>query len=71
MDLEGSEFALFDEPSWLKRVGAICMEVHPEYGSPTKILKELKKYEFEFNVADENLILLDNPDFANFIYAWR
>ena len=71
MDIEGSEFALFDEPSWLKRVGAICMEVHPEYGSPTKILKVLKKYEFEFKVADENLILLDNPDFANFIYAWR
>lgn len=71
MDIEGSEFALFDEPSWLKRVGAICMEVHPEYGSPTKILNVLKKYEFEFKVADENLILLDNPEFANFIYAWR
>jgi len=71
MDIEGSEFALFDEPSWLLRVNAICMEVHPEYGNPTKILKVLKKYDFEFKVADENLILLDNPEFANFIYAWK
>lgn len=71
MDIEGSEFALFDEPSWLKRVNAICMEVHPEYGNPTKILKVLKKYDFEFKVADENLILLDNPEFSNFIYAWK
>ena len=71
MDIEGSEFALFDEPSWLLRVNAICMEVHPEYGNPKKILKVLKKYDFEFKVADENLILLDNPDFASFIYAWR
>ena len=71
MDIEGSEFALFDEPSWLLRVNAICMEVHPEYGNPTKILKVLKKYDFEFKVADENLILLDNPEVANFIYAWK
>lgn len=71
MDIEGSEFALFDEPSWLLRVNAICMEVHPEYGNPTKILKVLKKYDFEFKIADENLIVLDNPEFANFIYAWK
>ena len=38
-----------------------------------KILIEAMKTngDFEFKIADENLIVLDNPEFANFIYAWK
>ena len=71
MDIEGSEFSLFDDPAWLYRVNAICMEVHPEYGNPKKIVDVLSKCGFVYKIADENLNLLKDAEFANFIYAWK
>ena len=71
MDIEGSEFSLFDDPSWLPRIKVICMEVHPEYGDPQKIIDVLTKFDFAFRIADENLNLLEDSRSANFIYAWK
>lgn len=71
MDIEGSEFSLFKSPDWLRRVGAITMEVHPTCGDPTEIVKCLEGFGFHVRVADEDLVPLTDPRTANFIYAWQ
>ena len=71
MDIEGSEFALFEAADWLERVGAISMEVHPEYGDPNAILKSLERKGFAYALADDNVRRLDDVRNANFIYAWK
>ena len=71
MDIEGSEFALFESADWLEHVGAISMEVHPGSGNPNDILKTLDKHGFSCVAADENLGRLKDATHANFIYAWR
>ena len=71
MDIEGSEFSLFEDPAWLSRVNAICMEVHKKYGDPKQIIDTLSNSGFTLKIADENLNLLKDAEFANFIYAWK
>jgi hypothetical protein len=71
MDIEGSEFSLFNNPDWLQRINAICMEVHPEYGNPTNIVNVLHEFNFATKVSDADLNLLENSENANFIYAWK
>lgn len=70
MDIEGSEFALFREAPWLDRVGAICMEVHPEWGDVQEILDELTRHRFLFDVTDHTF-QPSIPSKAEFIYAVR
>jgi len=71
IDIEGSEFALFDSANWLQLVNAISMEVHPIHGNPKLILQLLEKHGFVLSIADENLDLMTDPKCANFIYGWR
>jgi hypothetical protein len=55
IDIEGSEFALFDEPGWLDRVGRIVMEVHPEHGDPNTLLRILTGHGFVATLIDNAL----------------
>jgi len=71
MDIEGSEFSLFEDPDWLTRINAICMEVHQEFGDPKQITDVLNNFGFTFKVADENLNLTEDPESVNYIYAWK
>jgi Methyltransferase FkbM domain len=71
LDIEGSEFSLFDQADWLTKIKAISMEVHPEHGDPCNILKTLSEYGFQYAIADQNLELVKEPKSATFIYAWR
>lgn len=71
MDIEGSEFSLFENADWLARVNALSMEVHVEEGDPATILESLGASGFSYRVADENLVLTDDLSLAGFIYAWR
>ena len=71
MDIEGSEFALFESADWLKRVNAISMEVHPLHGAPHTILNIINQYGFTYAIADENLQRIDDAREASFIYAWK
>jgi FkbM family methyltransferase len=71
LDIEGSEFALFDSADWLRRVNAISMEVHPLYGDPNAILKSINKHGFAYAIADENLQCINDAKQASFIYAWK
>lgn len=71
LDIEGSEFSLFDSADWLQRVNAISMEVHPHYGNPEVILKSMRQQGFCYVIADENLQQVNDPGSANFIYAWK
>lgn len=47
VDIEGAEFEIFLEDSWLERVQKIAMEVHVRAGNPNSILTILKKKNFE------------------------
>jgi len=71
LDIEGSEFALFDSADWLQRVSAISMEVHPLHGDPNAILKSVTQHGFSYAIADENLQRISDAKQANFIYAWK
>ena len=71
MDIEGSEFALFNSSDWLQHVNAISMEIHPFYGDASIILELLTRHGFTFVIADENLSRVTDAKSANFIYAWR
>ncbi len=71
IDIEGSEFSLFGSADWLRRVGAISMEVHPRYGDPNNVLTNLREYGFTCVIADENLDRVSEAAQASFVYAWR
>lgn len=71
MDIEGSEFSLFEEPAWLARVGAITMEVHQGFPGRQQALDALDRHGFELVLADENLVRVEDPSGAMFLYAWK
>jgi hypothetical protein len=71
MDIEGSEFALFEDPAWLARVRRLCMEVHPEYGPPQKIVNCLRAHGFSMAFADSCLRRVRPDQEFDFLYAWR
>jgi predicted nicotinamide N-methyase len=69
IDIEGSEFALFGSPEWLRLVGAICMEVHPAFGAVQNILDSLEKNGFSVVVTDDLFRPVQSAQDAVFIYA--
>ncbi len=71
MDIEGSEFALFAEPDWLERVGALSMEVHSDEGDPSEIVGALSKHGFTTVLADEDLRRVGRLEQPGFLYAWK
>ena len=54
IDIEGSEFALFESAAWLQNVNHISMEVHHDYGDIHTILNALQNYGFSYVLIDEN-----------------
>lgn len=71
MDIEGSEFTLFSDPTWLSRVGCLTMEVHRKFGDPATIAQTLKRSGFLVKVADCDLRLVTTDQRFDFLYAWR
>lgn len=69
LDIEGSEFSLFAEPSWLDCVRNITMEIHREEGDPARILASLRRYGFKYDLWDEELRPVDRAGAAAFLYA--
>ncbi|KDA43556.1 FkbM family methyltransferase [Frankia sp. B2] len=56
LDIEGSEFALFDEPGWLDAVGRIVMEVHTGFGDPRTLDDLLVRHGFEVTLLGNDLV---------------
>lgn len=52
IDIEGSEFSLFADPTWLDRVGAVCMEIHQDHGDAADVLEALLRHGFEVQSFD-------------------
>ncbi|MEM8836304.1 MAG: FkbM family methyltransferase [Planctomycetota bacterium] len=71
MDIEGSEFGLFEEDGWLRRVRSLCMEVHPEAGRVDDILERLEGAGFRWVVNDHTLRVPADHQRAEFIWAVR
>lgn len=71
MDIEGSEFFLFQDDSWLVKVESLCLELHPDWGETSLIIDALAKNGFSYRGADENLVEMFTFDRASFLYAWR
>jgi FkbM family methyltransferase len=73
IDLDGSEFALFDEPGWLDRVGRIVMRLHPEQGDPALLQRVLAEHGLGSILLDGGLAptptLLRAP--SGYLYAHR
>lgn len=71
IDIEGSEFALFESPAWLRNVKYISMELHHEYGNIDNILNPLKSYGFSYISVDENFKPTSDAKKALHLYALR
>ena len=71
IDIEGSEFSLFEKTGWLARVNAISMEVHPNCGNPETIMETLAANGFSVLAADDNLAMAADRRSASFVYAWK
>lgn len=71
MDIEGSEFALFESSDWLKGVKALSMEIHLPHGDPNQVLETLKRHDFLYAIANDNLDRISDVTQASFIYAWK
>lgn len=71
LDIEGSEFALFESPSWLARVRALSMEVHREHGHVDALLRPLQAMGFSWVLADQDLRRTRDPKRADFLYATK
>jgi len=74
MDIEGSEFALFEKPEWLKLTKYLSMELHPEYGNITSILDTLQKFNFAYKIVDEQFRPtkeFNNSNIYPLLFAWQ
>jgi hypothetical protein len=74
MDIEGSEFALFEKPEWLKLTKYLSMELHPKYGDVNAIAEILKEYKFEFKIVNEQFIKMREFKGSNIyplLFAWK
>jgi FkbM family methyltransferase len=73
IDIEGAEFALFAEPSWLGRIGRIVMEVHPEHGDPAGLQRTLTEHGFASILLDNALVPTPTLTHARsgYLYARR
>jgi hypothetical protein len=69
MDVEGSEFVLFQSPSWLQYISYLSMEVHPEFGDPQLIVDSLKNNGFDYLLTDHMFHSTENMKQASYIYA--
>jgi hypothetical protein len=71
LDIEGSEFELFEHPEWLDRVRAVSMEIHPLHGHPEHVVDVLTRKGFSTVLATENLQRTSELCMATFVYASR
>ena len=72
MDIEGSEFEIFEDAGWLDMTKALSMEVHPQFGGNTSnVIETLKGKNFVLRMADDNLREVSEVFHAAYIYAWK
>ncbi len=73
VDVEGSEFALFETASsWLYRVRQLAMEVHPRFGVAAKLQQVLESNGLIVQVRDETLKITSHvPAGGGYMHARR
>lgn len=71
IDIEGSEFAIFREASWLDRVDAVTMEIHPEHGNPGEIIAAFAERGFTVTATDNVFRPVKDYSRTEHIYAWK
>ncbi len=71
MDIEGSEYQLFKDDAWLARVGAVTMELHRGYPGLDPLLAAFERHGFRLILADQDLERVNEPQQAEFLYAWK
>lgn len=69
IDIEGSEFTLFNENMHLHRIRYISMEIHPMFGDVTGIILKLNHHNFNVLTTTENFKPTIDPDKVSFLYA--
>jgi hypothetical protein len=69
IDIEGSEFELFEGITCLDRVKYLSMEVHKDHGNIKVILNRLKEHNFNIKMCTKNFDLTSNINLVDFIYA--
>jgi hypothetical protein len=68
IDIEGSEFALFQDIN-LNKVSAISMEVHQNNGNLQNILEKLMIYDFDYVLCNSLGEVVSNHNLATYLYG--
>ncbi|MCX6183258.1 MAG: FkbM family methyltransferase [Bacteroidetes bacterium] len=71
IDIEGSEYGLFENSKRLKDVKHIAMEVHPDKGNPQELVDVFVKNGFEVKAVNRVFEATTVPKEMDFIYAKR
>ena len=69
IDIEGSEFELFDT-ELLNKIKYIAMEIHPEYGTLEFLCKQFIEAGFKIKLTTMNFSVLKNLQTKNLIYLY-
>ncbi len=69
IDIEGSEFSIFQEKYNWNTVHFITMEIHPKCGNPIAIIDKLIAFGFEVIVTDSMQNILQDYSQADYVYA--
>jgi FkbM family methyltransferase len=71
IDIEGAEYDLFEDASWLEITDRIAMEVHSDFGSPDQLAQRLRSLGFTVRLRSADLRSCDSLTETGYLYAWR
>lgn len=71
IDIEGSEYDLFADSSWLSRVRRLVMEAHDGFGNPEDLVSTLTRSGFAVRRADADLRTVRELHTTGLVYAVR
>lgn len=71
IDVEGSEYDLFSDSSWLSRMRRVVMEAHEDFGVPEELALVLEEANFEVQRVDSELLPVERLTTTGLLYAVR
>jgi hypothetical protein len=71
IDIEGAEFALFEEEIPFDKIRRLSMEVHRDFGKASTLTKILRQHHFQYITASSEFRQTKQDDEIDYIYAWK
>jgi len=69
LDIEGEEFNVFNDSSWMAKCDFVTMEVHGDLGNVEELVKQIQEMNFWVRLRDSNLQKTSNYWEAKYIFG--